>query len=554
MSSSTEGSLKIKDILYVSQIVEGCLMLMHNVIETCKDDYAKIICITRTFSDTGENVCANVFSLLEQEITAECRNKLRTVITLVKEVITTLKILRLSATCTSFDNCDIKDYIHHHSDILGPPVSHSILNKDPMCCIASMSCLLFRLFSTSVHPRTSNDILKHLKMCGVCCCVNPSFVLKSLFDGYAMRDPETQKLILATLGKHLFPQLGLVSKCQRRCTYCSKYLSTAEDDQTLDNVVLENGDVILRCNAENMNLVFTVYNELLNLTSTETLENVSKHLLEVFSICISELKIQIFVKVIFPQFLNLNTDAIELSNSLFSTKVKCFLSILSHVLSNVSLYCAFIKVKGIPVLLPLLLKPEFRELTLNVIKVLIYSENEYRSNNLDVNSEFYSFPASRTLCNVLSEQSETFIQKLNLFFKLSSTFSELLMSENETVSSTTNDSPFAVTEDFSENVSLICDMWNLFRELVLSNSLNSFNNFYIQVLTSGFNLLILMLQNLSTMLRIKIIVQSQKTEKILLLMQSLITVLVNQKNEVCISYVIFYHVFVQCNFYLKMFR
>ncbi|KFM67641.1 hypothetical protein X975_10707, partial [Stegodyphus mimosarum] len=67
----------------------------------------------------------------------------------------------------------IKDYIHHHNDILGPCASHTIISKDPVCCVAFVSCFVLKIFSLPLSTQTSNEILKHLKVCGICCCINP---------------------------------------------------------------------------------------------------------------------------------------------------------------------------------------------------------------------------------------------------------------------------------------------------------------------------------------------------------------------------------------------
>lgn len=533
--------LHVNDILFVTHILKGCLMSMLNVIETCNGDYAKIICITRTFSGHGD-MCCNLFPLLEKQITADCENELKTVISLVRDIVTTLKILRISATYSSFDKCDIKDYIHHHHDILGPPVSHNIITKDPMCCVATMSCLLLKFFNVSLCPKTSNDILKHLKMSGICCCVSPSFMLKTLFDGYATRDPETQKLVLIILGKHLFFQLGLVSKCQRRCSCCSKYLNASEfssADRTLGYILPGTDMQVLQSNVENsdsFNLIFSIYNDLLNLTEGETLENISRHLIEIFSISVDEFKIQIFIRVIFPHLLHLNIKSDESSNSLIKIKVKCFLSVLPHILPNITLYSLFVKLKCIPVIFSFLFHAEFRDLTLNVIKILIYSEKEY-GNTVDKDSELCSFPSSRTFFNFLSDQNETFIQKLNLVLKLSSTYTESIAIEVESTKKT--ESTITVIDEFPCSVNFICDIWSLFNELALNNKLIPIGNKFKEILTSGYNLLILLLKNLAAVLQLKIIVENQKIEKVLLLLQNLILILVNQEKEVCIFKFIF---------------
>lgn len=539
--------LHVNDILFVSHILEGCLMSLLNVIETCNGDYAKIICITRTFSDHGD-ICCNLFPLLEKQITVDCENELKTIISLVRDIVTTLKILRISAIYNSLDKCDIKDYIHHHHDVLGPPVSHNMINKDPICCVATMSCLLLKFFNVSLCPKTSNDILKHLKMSGICCCVSPSFMLKTLFDGYATRDPETQKLVLIILGKHLFPQLGLVSKCQKRCSCCSKYLITSEFssvDRTLGYILTGTDTQTLQSNVGNsdsFNLIFNIYNDLLNLTEGETLENISRHLIEIFSISVDEFKIQIFIRVIFPQLLHLKVKSNESSSSIIRIKVKCFLSILPHILPNTSLYSVFVKLNGIPVIFSFLLHAEFRDLTLNVIKILIYCENEY-GKTVNKDSELCSYTSCKIFCNFLSDQTETFIQKLNLVLKLSSKYTELITTELKTAEK--NESTFTEIDDFPCNVTFICDIWSLFNELALNNKLTSVSNKFKEILTSGYNLLILLLKNLAVILSLKIIVESQKIEKILLLLQNLILILVNQEKEVCLFKLLFLITFIK---------
>lgn len=533
-------SLERRNIIFISHILKGALMLIHNVIETCDKDYAKVICIIRTFSDSGANLCCSIFSLLDRQITNECKNEVHIIIPLIKDIITTLKIVRTSATYSSGDSWDVKDYIHHHNDLLGPPVSHSIIIKDPMCCVAAMSCLFFKMFGVSICPRTSNEILKCLKFCGICCCVNPSFILKTLFDGYGSRDPETQKLILVILGKHLLSQLGLLSECQRRCNYCSKYLTSSEIlpfDKNSDSSILENETQLLHPNPEtsdSYSLICNIYNDLLNLTMDETLENVAKHLIDLFSMCVSEFKTHVFIQVILPQFLCLKTVTKPLTSSVI-VKIKCFLTVLPHVLTNTALHSIFVKFKGISVIFPFLLNAEFRELALNVIKILIFSENETRAIDLIGNSAVGHFPTSRLFCTFLFEHSEVFFQKINLVLKLSKQFSELLADDNS-VSSTSESGitkeTFTVIEEFPDNITFICDIWNSFKELVLNVKLNSLNIVSDGVLTSGYNLLILFLKNLSTILKIKVVIKSDKIEILLQLVQNLISILLNMKKEV----------------------
>ncbi|GIY92165.1 lysosomal-trafficking regulator [Caerostris extrusa] len=220
-------------------------------------------------------------------------------------------------------NLSIKEFIHHHNDIFGPSANYIDSSKEPVCCIGSMSCMLLKIFNLPVSKCILIEVIKQVKMCGICCCLNPGFILKILLSRFNDFDYETQHLTLLLLEKYLFPQFGLSLKKHNLCAYCSMRLSESENlswplfERLNESYHQDKKEMLGR----NLNAVstfwsnFNIYSDLLNSCAVETLENVAKHLTQIFAGGANELKRQMFIRVILPQFLQLSTFDNSLSGN-----------------------------------------------------------------------------------------------------------------------------------------------------------------------------------------------------------------------------------------------
>ncbi|GIY61707.1 lysosomal-trafficking regulator [Caerostris darwini] len=451
--------------LFISDVIKGCLMLIHNTIAIYSEDYAKIICIIRTFYENGSGICHFIISVLDKEHENKSENiDVNDIIYLIKSIITFLKCEKVSVMHMENRNLNlsIKEFIHHHNDIFGPSANYIDSSKEPVCCIGSMSCMLLKIFNLPVSKFILIEVIKQVKMCGICCCLNPGFILKILLSRFNDFDYETQHLTLLLLEKYLFPQFGLSLKKHNLCAYCSMRLSESENlswplfERLNESYHQDKKEMLGR----NLNAVstfwsnFNIYSDLLNSCAVETLENVAKHLTQIFAGGANELKRQMFIRVILPQFLQLSTFDNSLSVSQ-KIKSKCFLSILQLVLSENTLSTIFINFGGIPTLYPFLQTSEFRQLSLKALKILISSENNTNQeiDLTDTYSTMVHLPASTTFCGFLLEHTEIFFQSL------SALLTGAKLSETNEIS----------CANFEDRIHFICDLWKGYKEGNSSN-------------------------------------------------------------------------------------
>ncbi|GFT10478.1 lysosomal-trafficking regulator [Nephila pilipes] len=520
--------------IFLSDVVKGCLMLINNTIAVCSEDYAKIICIVRTFYENGSSICYYIISSLDKECENKSENNdILTIISLIKSIIIFLKYEKMYTlhSRNSNVNASVENSIHHHNDLFGPSANYIDSSKEPVCCIGSMSCILLKIFNLPVSKYTSNEVIKQLKMCGICCCLNPGFILKILFCRFNNFDFETQHLILILLEKSLFSQLGLI-KMENHCTYCSARLNHNE------NMSLS---LLEKCNDEshhlkvvgsnlNMRITFwnslNIYGDLLNSCAIETLECVAKHLIQIFVDGATELKKQLFIKVILPQFLQLSSGE-HLSSASQKIKGKCFLSILQLVLSENSLSIIFVNFGGIPNLYPFLQISEFRQLSLRALKILISYENEINQ-EVDFTNSYSTMihlPASTTFCDFLLEHTQLFSENLSM-----------LLYGAEQLETDQQSDQIAVVDNYinsEEKIHFICDLWKCYKE-VLSNLKNDyFYRMSEKAFDSGYNLFITLLKNLNCILSLQEFSRKPDVAKnLLLLVQSLLTVCIKTQKEI----------------------
>lgn len=518
-----------KTTAFVCDVLKGCLMLINNTIELYSGDYAKFICIIRTFSENGARLCYNTILLLDKEENESKINEIHTIISLIKGIIVFLKYEKVSLFHSENYNvnCPVKDFVHHHNNVFGSFTNYIYISKEPICCIASISCMLLEIFSLTISKSTSSEVLKQLKICGICCCVNPSFIFKTLFSRFASFNFETQHLVLLLIEKHLFPQLGLTSKNHSECSNCSKRLKENSNlswpllERFNNEYELDNQMLTQDSSARNTFWgCFSTYNDLLNLQASETIENVTKHLIQIFSDGATELKSQLFVRVVLPQFLLLSSSTDSVSE-LHTIKSKCFLSMLKMALHDASFSAIFVNFRGITALHPFLLSSEFRQLSLNVLKIVIFSENE-SCLEFDIASSYSAItcvPASAMFCEFLLENTDIFSQKVNL----------ILLHKNQPESSE------IVCNLSEEVVRCICDIWKCYKEVVSSVKNDYFYRMSEKVFEAGYNLFILLLENLDELLAVQMFQDKQEmTRNILLLTQSLLSICIRNQKDVCI--------------------
>ncbi|GFR21245.1 lysosomal-trafficking regulator [Trichonephila clavata] len=522
--------------IFISDVIKGCLMLINNTIAICSEDYAKIICIVRTFYENGASICYYVISSLDKE----CENKpenndVFTIISLIKSIIIFLKYEKVSTLYSgnSSANNFVKDSVHHHNDLFGPSASYIDSSKEPVCCIGSMSCILLKIFNLPVSKYTSNEVIKQLKMCGICCCLNPGFILNILFSRFNNFDFETQHLTLLLLEKSLFPQLGLIGM-PNQCSCCSARLNQSEN-MTLPILEKYNVSHSHRVKEINLNMgttfwnSFNVYGDLLNSCAIETLENITKHLIQIFADGANEFKRQLFIKVILPQFLHLSTNE-HFSSPSQKIKSKCFLYILQLVLSENSLSVIFVNFGGIPNLYPFLQISEFRSLSLRALKILISSENEVNE-EIDFTNSYSTMmhlPASVTFSDFLLEHTQLFSENLGVLLSGAEQFETDRMSNMNSPTGNVDNNI-----DSEERIHFICDLWKCYKEILSSIKNDYFYRMSEKAFDSGYNLFIMLLKNLNRILSLQDFSKKPDVAKnLLLLIQSLLTVCIKTQKEI----------------------
>ncbi|XP_055949206.1 lysosomal-trafficking regulator-like isoform X3 [Argiope bruennichi] len=525
------------ETVFISEIIKGCLMLIHNTIAIYSEDYAKIICIVRTFYESGSDICHYVISCLDKQCENKIENDIFTIISLIKSIIIFLKCEKISTIHSENNNASVKEYIHHHHDLFGPSANYIDSSKEPVCCIGSMCCILLKIFNLSISKDVLNEVIKQIKMCGICCCLNPGFIVKILFSRFNHLDLETQHLTLVLLEKYLFPQLGLTSNVQNLCDHCSTRLIESENlswplfERLNESYHQDKKEMLGR----NLNVGstfwtnFNLYGDLLNSSAVETLENVVKHLIQIFADGSNELKRQIFVRVILPQFLHLSTSVYPLS-TVQKIKSKCFLTILQLVLTENTLSAIFVNFGGIPILYPFLQTAEFRQLSLKALKILILSENE---TNQDIDfSNSYSvmmyLPASITFCEYLLEHTQLFSENLGRLLpsaKQSETKDECDLNVESKI--------FDNCLNSEEKIHFICDLWKSYKEVISLLKTDYFYRMSEKTFETGYNLFIMLLENLNGILTIQeFSKKSDVMKNVLLLIQSLLTVCIITQKEV----------------------
>ncbi|GFS96541.1 lysosomal-trafficking regulator [Trichonephila clavipes] len=470
----------------------------------------------------------------------ECENKSEnndvcTIISLIKSIVIFLKYEKVSALYSgnSSANISVKDSVHHHNDLFGPSASYIDSSKEPVCCIGSMSCILLKIFNLPVSKYTSNEVIKQLKMCGICCCLNPGFVLNILFSRFNNFDFETQHLTLLLLEKSLFPQLGLIGM-QNQCSCCSTRLNQSEN-MTLPILEKYNVSHSHRVKEINLNMgttfwnSFNVYGDLLNSCAIETLENITKHLIQIFADGANEFKRQLFIKVILPQFLHLSTSE-HFSSPSQKIKSKCFLYILQLVLSENSLSVIFVNFGGIPNLYPFLQISEFRSLSLRALKILISSENEVNE-EIDFTNSYSTMmhlPASVTFCDFLLEHTQLFSENLGVLLSGAEQFETDRMSNVNSLTANINN-----CVDSEGRIHFICDLWKCYKEVLSSIKNDYFYRMSEKAFDSGYNLFITLLKNLNRILSLQDFSKEPDVAKnLLLLIQSLLTVSIKTQKEI----------------------
>ncbi|KAG8197079.1 hypothetical protein JTE90_004345 [Oedothorax gibbosus] len=515
---------------FICDVVKGCLMLITNTIELYSGDYAKFICIIRTFTENGARLCYNTILYFDKEESEANASEIHSIISLVKEIIVFLKYEKMSLLHSEHYNSGyhVKDFIHHHNDAFGSYTNYIDMGKEQICCIASISCMLFEIFNLPISRNASVEVLKQLKTSGICCCMNLSFIFKALFSRFGEFDCEVQHLILVLIEKQLFSQLGLTLKSHSLCSNCSKrlkendVLSWPQFERFNDEFQAANPNEILMQGAGHGTTFwscFNTYNDLLNLLASETIENITKHLKQIFLDGAIELKSQLFIRVVLPQFLLLSSTEVT-SFELYSIKSKCFLSILQVALQDVSFSAIFVNFKGIPALHPFLLSSDFRQLSLDVLKILIFSENESHQ-ELD-DASFYSaitcVPASSMFCGILLENTEIFSKKI----------SSLLLPEAHSKSGNSN----YVSNLSEEFVYCICDIWKCYKEVISIIKNDYFHRMSEKVFDAGYNLFIILLENLDVLLTVKVFKDKQEmTKRVLLLTQSLLSICIKMQKD-----------------------
>ncbi|CAL1269910.1 unnamed protein product [Larinioides sclopetarius] len=523
---------------FISDIIKGCLMLIHSTIAIYSEDYAKIICIIRTFYESGSDICHYIISCLDKEYESKFENNdTFTIISLIKSIIIFLKCEKISTIHSENNGFSIKEYIHHHHDFFGPSANYIDSSKEPVCCIGSMSCVLLKIFNLSVSKDVLNEVIKQIKMCGICCCLNPGFIIKMVFSRFNNLDFETQRLTLLLIDKHLFPQLGLTSKAQNLCTYCSIRLSESENlswplfERLNESYHHDKKEMLGR----NLNvgstfwINFNLYGDLLNSSAIETLGNVTKHLIQIFSDGASELKRQIFIRVILPQFLHLSVSEYPLSN-VQKIKSKCFLTILHLVLSENTLSAIFVNFGGIPTLYPFLQNAEFRQLSLKALKILILSENEINQ-EIDFSNSYsvmMNLPASITFCEYLLEHTQIFSENLCKLLpsaKVSETKDGCDVNDDINICDNCLNS--------EQEIHLICDMWKCYKEVISLLKSDYFYRMSEKTFETGYNLFTILLENLNSILTLQEFSKTSDVVKnVLLLIQSLLTVCIITQKEI----------------------
>lgn len=186
--------------------------------------------------------------VLRDGVPVEASEHLKTLINNVMKIMSTVKKVKSEqlhhSMCTRkrHRRCEYSHFMHHHRDLSGVLVSafKNQVSRNPFvetadgdvyypercCCIAVCAHQCLRLLQQSSLSSTCVQILSGINNIGICCCMDPKFVIIPLLHAFklpALRN--FQQHILNILNKLLLDQLGGAEISQKikqgTCNICT---------------------------------------------------------------------------------------------------------------------------------------------------------------------------------------------------------------------------------------------------------------------------------------------------------------------------------------------